>query len=30
MVSGLSEDEQAALRRPLLSRIRALPGGLQG
>jgi DNA-binding MarR family transcriptional regulator len=30
MVSGLSEDEQAALRVALLSSIRALQGGLQG
>ena len=29
MVSGLSEDEQAALRSALLSSIRALQGGLQ-
>jgi hypothetical protein len=29
MVSGLSEDEQAALRGALLSSIRALHGGLQ-
>ena len=30
MVSGLSEDEQAALRGGLLSSIRTLQGGLQG
>ena len=30
MVSGLSEDEQAALRGALLSGIRTLQGGLQG
>jgi DNA-binding MarR family transcriptional regulator len=30
MVSGLSEDEQAALRGALLSSIRTLQGGLQG
>ena len=30
MVSGLSRDEQAALRGALLSSIRALQGGLQG
>ena len=30
MVSGLSEDEQAALRGALLSSIRNLQGGLQG